>query len=298
MPQANSPADAQLKGDGPWIYIRVEDTGRGIAQNQLRSVFEPFVQGDMTLTREYGGTGLGLAISRRLARLMSGDLTVRSEIGVGSTFFLWLPAAPAESMQTGGLEGHGPGSSDHDRESAPPPSDGVMGDRALLALSDALLAELERVLHVFVARLRRDPETPSAHTVAEPVLEDHLATFLADIAATLSAIDLSANEPSDAVRDGSMIQRVVAQRHGAQRARLGWAEAEVQREFQILEEELANAVRRRLPFSPSVPDAESGSGEAERALEYMQQALRIAKGISLESHRRGLEALASKESAD
>jgi len=95
-------------GEGPWIYIRVEDTGSGIPAEQIDSVFEPFVQADMSLTRQYGGTGLGLAISRRLAMLMGGDLTVRSEVGVGSTFFLWLPAAPTESLLSGDAEGNDP----------------------------------------------------------------------------------------------------------------------------------------------------------------------------------------------
>ena len=283
------PADAQLTGAGPWLYIRVEDTGRGIAPAQLRSVFEPFVQGDMSLTREHGGTGLGLAISRRLARLMSGDLTVRSEVGVGSTFFVWLPAAPTEMLHTGGLEGQGPGSSDADREEEPrSESDSAMADRALVALSNALLAELERVLHAFVARMRHDAAMPSAHTVPESVLEDHLATFVADVAATLSSIDLALNAPNDAVLDGSEIQRVVAQRHGAQRARLGWSGTEVHREFEILREELTSAVRRRMPRSDAVPTSESGRGEAERALEYLDQALELAERMSLDSHARVL----------
>src|SRR3982751_4359473 len=64
--------DAKLSGDGPWVYIRVEDTGPGIPNNRLEAIFEPFIQGDMALTRAHGGTGLGLAISRRLARLMNG----------------------------------------------------------------------------------------------------------------------------------------------------------------------------------------------------------------------------------
>jgi len=89
--------EAQLSGEGPWVYIRVEDNGPGIPTDQLEKIFEPFVQGDMALTRTHGGTGLGLAISRRLARLMSGDVTAWSEVGVGSAFFLWLPAAPVTS---------------------------------------------------------------------------------------------------------------------------------------------------------------------------------------------------------
>ncbi|MDB4881684.1 MAG: sensor protein, partial [Gemmatimonadetes bacterium] len=273
------PADAQLAGDGPWVYIRVEDTGRGIAPNQLRAVFEPFVQGDMSLTREHGGTGLGLAISRRLARLMSGDLTVRSEVGVGSTFILWLRAAPAETKQAGGVPGHGAGSAPQDRDADPARGEGLMRDPALIALSNALLAELERVLHVFVARLRHDPETQSAHRIAEPVLEDHLASFVADVAATLSSIDMGASEPSESVRDGSLIQRVVAQRHGVQRARLGWSESEVHREFEILGEDLASAVHRPMLFTPAVPTNDPAEGEVQRALENKYQALSIAEGL-------------------
>ena len=103
-------AEAELPGEGPWVFVRIEDTGSGIPADRLQSIFEAFVQADMTLTRAHGGTGLGLAISRRLARLMGGDVTVRSEEGVGSTFILWLPSAPVESLRTGGLVGHGPGS--------------------------------------------------------------------------------------------------------------------------------------------------------------------------------------------
>ena len=104
--------EAELPGEGPWVFVRIEDTGMGIPADRLQSIFEAFVQADMTLTRQHGGTGLGLAISRRLARLMGGDVTVRSEEGVGSTFILWLPSAPVESLQTGALPGHGPGGED------------------------------------------------------------------------------------------------------------------------------------------------------------------------------------------
>src|SRR5690606_4204104 len=78
---------------GPWAYVDVEDTGEGIEPALLERVFEPFVQGNGTHTRTRGGSGLGLAISRQLARMMGGDLTVRSTRGEGSCFTLWLAAA-------------------------------------------------------------------------------------------------------------------------------------------------------------------------------------------------------------
>jgi PAS domain S-box-containing protein len=76
------------------VRISVVDTGRGIPEAKQRSVFDPFVQVDRHRTQEsQQGIGLGLAISRDLARGMSGDLTVVSELGVGSTFTLILPQA-------------------------------------------------------------------------------------------------------------------------------------------------------------------------------------------------------------
>jgi signal transduction histidine kinase len=92
-------AEGQPAGEGPWAYISVEDTGIGIAPDQIGAVFEAFVQAESGWTRTRGGTGLGLTISRQLARLMGGDLVLRSELGTGSQFTLWLPAAPAATEQ-------------------------------------------------------------------------------------------------------------------------------------------------------------------------------------------------------
>jgi len=71
--------------------IEVRDTGRGIEQSLLDTIFEPFIQGDRSLTRAAEGTGLGLSISRQLARAMGGDITVESKPGHGSTFAVVLP---------------------------------------------------------------------------------------------------------------------------------------------------------------------------------------------------------------
>ncbi len=81
--------------EGERAFVRVADTGRGIAPDQLERIFHPFVQVDARLTRTQEGTGLGLSISRDLARGMAGDLTAESEPGAGSVFTLTLPRAGA-----------------------------------------------------------------------------------------------------------------------------------------------------------------------------------------------------------
>jgi signal transduction histidine kinase len=75
------------------IAIEVSDTGIGIPSDKCEAIFEPFVQLDRSLINLVDGTGLGLAISRELARAMGGNLTVKSELDVGSTFTLQLPKA-------------------------------------------------------------------------------------------------------------------------------------------------------------------------------------------------------------
>jgi len=73
------------------LVVTVEDSGIGIAPEALEQIFTEFHQADSSTTRQYGGTGLGLSLSRRLARLLSGDLTVASTPDVGATFTLSLP---------------------------------------------------------------------------------------------------------------------------------------------------------------------------------------------------------------
>ena len=71
--------------------FEVEDTGPGIPEDQQQRVFEPFVQGDLGLSRKYGGTGLGLSICSQLANLMKGDLRLESSVGKGSKFTMRIP---------------------------------------------------------------------------------------------------------------------------------------------------------------------------------------------------------------
>ncbi|MBN3823259.1 response regulator [Burkholderia sp. Ac-20384] len=90
--------DARLAHGGAsagCVEIVVRDTGVGIPEEALPTLFDVYMQADASIYRRFGGTGLGLPLCRRIARLMDGELTVESRLGEGSTFVATLPLADA-----------------------------------------------------------------------------------------------------------------------------------------------------------------------------------------------------------
>ncbi len=88
-----SAASKPRESGGHWLAISVSDTGVGVPQDKLESLFDAFTQADASTTREYGGTGLGLAICRELVEVMGGTIEAHSKEGLGSTFTFRVPIA-------------------------------------------------------------------------------------------------------------------------------------------------------------------------------------------------------------
>ncbi len=82
------------------LHFSVQDTGIGIPENKLRSIFEPFIQADGSTTRKYGGTGLGLSITKHIVEMMKGELWVESKVGAGSTFHFKLLFQTGKAIET------------------------------------------------------------------------------------------------------------------------------------------------------------------------------------------------------
>jgi hypothetical protein len=166
-------------------------------------------------------------------------------MGEGSAFSLWLPAdvSAAESARVEEVPVDAP-----DTENGPPPpSPPPAARREVRGLADVargLLSQLAPLVEVMVERLRSDPTLPMAAGLRTSQVSDHLPTLLADIAGALIIVEEAAGEPSSMLAGAMEIQRLVAEQHGAQRARLGWREASMRREFMIIREELERVVRR------------------------------------------------------
>jgi hypothetical protein len=194
------------------------------------------VQAEKGHSRSREGSGLGLTISRRLARLMGGDLTVKSKVSAGSTFTLWLPAD----------------TSARDVEVVPSvagqPVAGPIEVEGLGEVGLVLLNSIEKSVERVVDRMVSDPNLSVAAGLKFSQLADHLATLLADVGGALVVMEEAKGAHSPTLADAVEIQRMIAELHGAQRQRLGWSETAMRREFMILREELERLVRQASEF--------------------------------------------------
>ena len=268
--------DAHVAGDGPFAFIEVSDTGVGIAQEHESAVFEPFYQAESAMGMRYrrtaGGIGLGLTISRRLARLMGGDLTLRSAPNEGATFVLWLPAPP---LQPGELEA---------ARIEPAPRREIAGYRSakLGEITRRLRLHTDEFLESYLARLRADPVLADVtRPLSQVELEDHLASFLPDLFQTLAAIHDAGGLESPNQYDSSVIQRVIAELHGRQRHRLGWSEAQLTREQFLLKEELEKFAHRHIP---------DDVGDRNTAIEILERLASRSASVSLRGFRHAAQA--------
>ena len=266
-----SPAkEARLQRNRPYVVFQISDTGRGIPEEKLMAIFDPFVQAESGHSRSREGSGLGLTISRRLARLMGGDLTVKSAVGKGSTFSLWLPA-DAEATQADSL----------------PPIVGVpvtaqRDVRGLGNIGRALLESMEGTVERAIDRIRSDPTLVVSASLKFSQLADHLPTLLADIGGALVAMEELEGEASPLLADATEIQRLVSERHGLQRSRLGWSESALRREFMIMREEIERVLRSSDKVTERLP-VEEGVAVIGRFLDQSEYAaVKALKAASAE----------------
>lgn len=280
---ADIPPNMELEGPGSWAFASVRDTGMGISPDELERMFEPFVQGESGHTRERGGTGLGLTISRRFARLMHGGISVESARGLGSNFTLWLqaPAHSAEANHSVAAHSEAAGARPRSRYNTigdiPIPT-GAAADE-MEALGRVFAANADALTADYVRALREQGIVPRGHDVTDTHLRDHAGTLFAEFATALNTLGALRDRATALLRDGSELQRTIAELHGMQRYRLGWNEHAMVRDSEVLSREVLKALENLAPN-----EDERGAG-----YRYAAELLRVltarAAANSIRAHR-------------
>ena len=298
-----------------WAFIRIGDTGPGIPSGFMPHLFEPFVQADGALTREKGGTGLGLAISRRLARRMGGDLTARSRAGDGATFTLWLPTREREAQASVASVGSIAATASASARRTPSgtmwtfPADGVHLDDAayavLYAIGSRLSNEAEIIAARYVAAIRADGRFPGASELRGAQLRDHATPLIGLLASQLIILGETCGRDPELLADGGHLQRLAAELHGAQRHRLGWSEADIERETTLLVAEVERAINASVDTVATAHATSDGPSDAVRAsvstpalITATQYALDVAFRLLDQASRTAVRTFRFTKSAD
>ncbi|HYW10970.1 MAG TPA: ATP-binding protein [Longimicrobium sp.] len=254
-------------GSGALLFV-VSDSGEGVKAEDAERIFEPFIQGAAGLTRPHGGTGLGLPISRRLARLMGGDVTMDAPTaGPGATFTLRLPAAPPVLAAPANLADR-----DAATEMAAERADGrAAAGRGLATAGELLLREVAPTVDEFVRRARADEALGVTNEMTDVDVADHLGTLVTDVANSLRVLASASGDASELLADGSRIQRLVGELHGAQRQRIGWSEANLIREAALVREVCLSTVGQALAGDERA--AAAAASALERLLDERNRAV-------------------------
>ncbi|MFH0173592.1 HAMP domain-containing protein [Streptomyces cacaoi] len=222
------------------VAFRVKDTGIGIPEQQLETIFGAFQQADGTTSRKYGGTGLGLSITREIAHLLGGAVTVDSTPGRGSTFTLYLPVARRDFQEV--VEGGRP----VERALAGPPAAIPLGSphtptvtgtarrpRRLLVVEErprGLLTLVAESVVADMARGREDGTSAAPVDIVTAVGAHEAAGALAAepchcVVLELGMPDAEASRFLEALHDDSMLTGVPVLVHSGHRADLAQEES-------------------------------------------------------------------------
>src|SRR5262245_25845214 len=259
------PSLESLEGTGRrFVAIRIRDSGVGIPTDQLKYIFDPFMQAETGRTRSFSGSGLGLTISRRLARLMGGDITVESEPGHGSVFTLWLPAA-ADQIDGATVE-----------RRAPRGAAAAFDPTMFAEIGRALTSEALAIGQAMAVRLRTTEGFPPLGALSDAQLVDHIPAYVADLGLALVIVSEVGAEASTLLHDGHAIRNEMAERHGAQRCRIGWSVADVEHEYELLLEEIERAITIR---------SSVGEAQVSGAVELLARLVAQSAAASVRGYR-------------
>lgn len=196
---------------GTWLSFEfvVTDTGPGIPEDIQQKIFEPFVQGDLGLSKKYGGTGLGLSICSQLAGLMRGKMDVKSLVGFGSTFTMKIPLRHLKSRRNSSAS-----------SSVDTPHDSNISRSVAVEATERLMAKHGKYLNSDEGSIDKSPakvETPNKETVTSDS-QPRLVGLSQPYFASSTPKETTASSPlamekmaAEAKRSGNRIRVLVAE---------------------------------------------------------------------------------------